>query len=51
MWVGLWSIAQFQAIQGKLAEMATRLEAERLLTYRAAWLKEKQGVAIPKCHL
>jgi len=41
-------IAQFQAIQGKLAEMPTRLEAARLLAYRAAWLKEEQGVAIPK---
>ena len=41
-------IAQFQAIQEKLAEMATRLEAARLLTYRAAWLKEERGVAIPK---
>ncbi len=41
-------IAQFQAIQEKLAEMATRLEAARLLTYRAAWFKEEQGAAIPK---
>jgi len=37
------SIASFQAIQWKLADMATRIEAARLLTYRAAWLKD-QGV-------
>ena len=41
-------IAQFQAIQEKLAEMATRLEAARLLTYRAAWMKEEKGLQIPK---
>ncbi|MGH9161655.1 MAG: acyl-CoA dehydrogenase family protein, partial [Vicinamibacteraceae bacterium] len=34
------AIAAFQAIQWKLADMATRLEAARLLTYRAAWLKD-----------
>ncbi len=33
-------IADFQAIQWKLADMATELEAARLLIYRAAWLKE-----------
>jgi len=31
-------IVKFQAIQHKLAEMATRLEAARTLVYRAAWL-------------
>lgn len=36
-------IAGFQAIQWKLADMATRIQAARLLTYRAAWLKD-QGV-------
>jgi butyryl-CoA dehydrogenase len=36
-------IASFQAIQWKIAEMATRLEAARLLTWRAAWTKD-QGV-------
>ena len=41
-------ISQFQAIQEKLAEMATRLEAARLLTYQAAWMKEEQGLQIPK---
>jgi alkylation response protein AidB-like acyl-CoA dehydrogenase len=33
-------IASFQAIQGMLAESRTELEAARLLTLRAAWLKE-----------
>ena len=34
-------IASFQAIQWKLANMATRVEAARLLTYRAAYLKDR----------
>ena len=34
-------IASFQAIQWKLADMATRIEAARLLTYRAAHLKDR----------
>jgi alkylation response protein AidB-like acyl-CoA dehydrogenase len=34
-------IASFQAIQWKLADMATRIEAARLLTYRAAYLKDR----------
>ena len=33
-------IADFQAIQFKLADMATEIDAARLLTYRAAWLKQ-----------
>jgi len=33
-------IAEFQAIQWKLADMATEIDAARLLVYRAAWLKE-----------
>jgi alkylation response protein AidB-like acyl-CoA dehydrogenase len=33
-------IAEFQAIQFKLADMATQIEAARLLTYRAAALKD-----------
>jgi acyl-CoA dehydrogenase len=35
------SIAKFQAIQLKLAEMATELDAARALVYRAAILKER----------
>jgi alkylation response protein AidB-like acyl-CoA dehydrogenase len=34
-------IADFQAIQWKLADMATELDAARLLTHRAAWLKQE----------
>jgi len=34
-------IADFQAIQWKLADMATELDAARLLVYRAAWLKQQ----------
>ena len=34
-------ISKFQAIQGKLADMATEIEAARLLTYKAAWEKDQ----------
>jgi alkylation response protein AidB-like acyl-CoA dehydrogenase len=34
-------IASFQAIQWMLADMATQIEAARLLTYRAAYLEDK----------
>jgi alkylation response protein AidB-like acyl-CoA dehydrogenase len=34
-------IADFQAIQWKLADMSTEIEAARLLVYRAAWLKQQ----------
>lgn len=34
------TISNFQAIQWMLADMATRVSAARLLTYRAAWLKD-----------
>ncbi|MBI1193331.1 MAG: acyl-CoA dehydrogenase [Bacteroidetes bacterium] len=33
-------IANHQAIQFKLADMATQIEAARLLVYKAAWLKD-----------
>lgn len=33
-------ISEYQAIQWKLADMATEIEAARLLTYRAAWLRQ-----------
>ena len=36
-------IADFQAIQFKLADMATAIEAARLLTYKAAWLISQGG--------
>jgi alkylation response protein AidB-like acyl-CoA dehydrogenase len=34
-------IGEFEAIQWKLADMSTEIEAARLLTYRAAWLKDQ----------
>jgi alkylation response protein AidB-like acyl-CoA dehydrogenase len=34
-------IAEFQAIQWKLADMATEIDAARMLVYRAAWLKQQ----------
>ncbi|NGQ96227.1 acyl-CoA dehydrogenase [Brevibacillus sp. SYP-B805] len=40
-------IASLQAIQFKLADMATKIEAARLLTYQAAWL-EDQGLPYGK---
>ncbi|HLJ03155.1 MAG TPA: acyl-CoA dehydrogenase family protein [Solirubrobacteraceae bacterium] len=35
-------ISKFQAIQMKLADLATEIEAARLLTYKAAWLKDQR---------
>jgi alkylation response protein AidB-like acyl-CoA dehydrogenase len=34
-------ISKFQAIQAKLADISTEIEAARLLTYKAAWLKDQ----------
>ena len=34
------AISEFQAIQWKLADMATEIDAARLLTLRAAWMKD-----------
>jgi len=34
-------IGSFEGIQFKIAEMATRIEHARLMTYKAAWLKDK----------
>jgi alkylation response protein AidB-like acyl-CoA dehydrogenase len=34
-------IAEHQAIQAKLADMSTEIDAARLLVHRAAWLKEQ----------
>jgi short/branched chain acyl-CoA dehydrogenase len=34
-------ISKFQAIQAKLADMSMEIEAARLLTYKAAWLKDQ----------
>src|SRR5689334_8065160 len=35
------AISKFQAVQFKLADMATEIEAGRSLVYRAAWLKDQ----------
>ena len=34
------ALSKFQAVQWMLAEMATRTDASRMLTYKAAWLYE-----------
>ncbi len=36
------TIGEFQAIQFKLADMATQIEAARLLVYQAAWLADRK---------
>jgi alkylation response protein AidB-like acyl-CoA dehydrogenase len=38
------AISEFQAIQFKLADMATQVEAARLLVYQAAWLADQTNV-------
>jgi hypothetical protein len=38
------TISEFQAIQFKLADMATEVEAARLLVYQAAWLADQKKV-------
>ena len=35
------AISEFQAIQFKLADMATQIDAARLLMYRVAWMKDQ----------
>ncbi len=37
-------LADFQATQHKVADMATKIEAARLLTYRAAWTCDRKGI-------
>jgi butyryl-CoA dehydrogenase len=37
------AISEFQAIQFMLADMATEVDAARLLTHRAAWAKDQGG--------
>jgi acyl-CoA dehydrogenase len=37
------TLADFQLTQAALAEMATDVDAARLLTYRAAWLRDSGG--------
>jgi alkylation response protein AidB-like acyl-CoA dehydrogenase len=38
------AISEFQAIQFKLADMATQVEAARLLVYQSAWLADQPNV-------
>ena len=40
-------LSDFQAIQHKLADIATQIEAARLMTYRAAWYVDR-GRIVPK---
>jgi alkylation response protein AidB-like acyl-CoA dehydrogenase len=42
------AIGEFQAIQFKLADMATQIEAARALTYQTAWLADRGGVRYTK---
>ncbi len=35
------TLSEFQATQFKLAEMATRIDASRMMTYKAAWMKDQ----------
>jgi acyl-CoA dehydrogenase len=39
------TLADFQLTQAALADMATDIDAARLLTYRAAWLRDRGGPA------
>ncbi|MEJ5301388.1 MAG: acyl-CoA dehydrogenase family protein [Thermodesulforhabdaceae bacterium] len=41
-------IAEFQAIQFMLAEMATSIYAARQMVYHAAWLRDQRGTAVVK---
>lgn len=42
------SLSEFQLVQGKLAEMATDLDAARLLVYHAAYCKDTGADRIPR---
>ncbi len=42
------AISEFQAIQFKLADMSTEIEAARMLVYHAAWLADQKGVRFTK---
>ncbi len=42
------AISDFQAIQFKLADMATQIEAARLLVYQAAWLADRKDARFTK---
>jgi len=38
------AISEFQAIQFKLADMGTQIDAARMLVYRAAWLADRNDI-------
>jgi acyl-CoA dehydrogenase len=42
------TLADLQLTQAALADMATEMDAARLLTYRAAWLRDRGGAASTK---
>ncbi|MGD0906995.1 MAG: acyl-CoA dehydrogenase [Candidatus Acidiferrales bacterium] len=42
------TISEFQAIQFKLADMVTEMDAARWLVYRAAWLADQRGPRFTK---
>jgi acyl-CoA dehydrogenase len=42
------ALADFQATKMTLADMATELDAARLLVYRAAWMKDRGDARIPR---
>lgn len=42
------ALTEFQGISFKLADMVTDLNAARMLTYRAVWLKELKGLSDPE---
>ena len=42
------TISDFQAVQFQLADMATQVEAARLLVYQAAWLADKSDARFTK---
>jgi alkylation response protein AidB-like acyl-CoA dehydrogenase len=44
-------IGEFQAIQHKLAEMATKIEAARALTYKTAWTLDKKQIDPKLCSM
>ncbi len=41
------TLADFQMTQAALADMATAIDSAMLLTYRAAWLRDVHGQAVP----
>jgi alkylation response protein AidB-like acyl-CoA dehydrogenase len=41
-------LVQYQEVQARLAEMATRIESARLTVYRAAWARDIDGSRMPR---